>query len=433
MEGCKQPLSVRSNTATGSIYSVDGCRNWSTGGVPTADLRVAQHKDVVIIFDGDISTNPAVWMAAERLGAALAPWRPKSVRYALVPTGSSAGVDDLLGALQEAERADYLAVLIDDAKGKLGGHGGIAKPKAKRKKGDAAQATTEADSDRSTVVVSEDRWLVIQELSSALVSRWDRERLFNFGGVISQRKKASMKPLDSGSFPHVLAETCCCVTQVRDGEVRDSWPDNYTMKAVLNHAEPFAVLDRGVIQVPFIRPDGSVCQSVGYDQPTRTYLSAGVSGVVVPDEPTGAEVRSAVSLIVDELLEGFCFKEQADRANAIGFLLTPYIRGLVDLALMAVIDGKQAGSGKGKLANAVAIVTTGRAANLLPWNAEDAENRKVITSAFESGTELMVFDEAHTLAGPSLARALTAPTYTDRIPGDPERRMAKPGDLGGAG
>ncbi len=75
------------------------------------------------------------------------------------------------------------------------------------------------------------------------------------------------------------------------------------------------------------------------------------------------------------------------------------------------------GVGKNLLADCLATVVTGHDARPLPFPRDDVELGKVITSTFGTGSELFVFDEAHVLEGRSLARALTATTYEDRILG----------------
>jgi hypothetical protein len=73
--------------------------------------------------------------------------------------------------------------------------------------------------------------------------------------------------------------------------------------------------------------------------------------------------------------------------------------------------------GKNLLADCIALLITGRNADPLPFPGDEDEQRKVITSTFGTGAGLFVFDEAHTIAGKPLARALTATSYTDRILG----------------
>lgn len=184
----------------------------------------------------------------------------------------------------------------------------------------------------------------------------------------------------------------------------------------------FAALE-SVNRVPFVRPDGTICQTAGYDPASRTLLVADpdeLRTVQVPDDPTGEQVRSAVDLLLGGWLGDMPFATAADRANALALVLTPFVRGHMELTPLAVIDGSQPGVGKNLLADCLAIMLTGRRAEPLPYPRTDEETRKLITSAFATGAPMFVFDEAHQLGGPSLARALTAAIYTDRILGASE-------------
>jgi hypothetical protein len=52
-----------------------------------------------------------------------------------------------------------------------------------------------------------------------------------------------------------------------------------------------------------------------------------------------------------------------------------------------MIDGLQAGVGKGLLGECTTEVATGESLEPLPYNQDDQEQRKVITSAFRSGSD----------------------------------------------
>jgi hypothetical protein len=144
-----------------------------------------------------------------------------------------------------------------------------------------------------------------------------------------------------------------------------------------------------------------------------------VQAVEVPEHPGEEDVTSAVKLLTEEWLGDLfaSMPEPEDRANCLALMLTPLIRGLVPLAPMAVIDGLQPGVGKNLIADLLSILATGKSASPLPYSRDDDENRKLITSSFRQGTELLIFDEAHTIEGRHLARSITGETYSDRILG----------------
>lgn len=416
VEGSK-PALVASSYAPPeyAVYGVAGCFGWSHDGVPISDLEVADGRDVVVIFDADASTNPQVYLAGTRLAAALRAEGAKKATWARLPAGRKAGLDDVLAARSPERRAGFLARIIADAKPKVAD----SKPKASGKQRSLLDEPKAPPShgDRTAIVVNRDRLLVIGEIVDTMKARWDGTELFDHGGAISRLSKGSMHPVERGSALNLIQEAAFTVAEA-DGDYVPAWPDANTILAVLASAERFKPLDR-VTSAPFLRPDGTVCTTPGYDEATRTFLqpSDDVAGITVPDNPSDAEVAAAVELILGDWLGDMPFPDDSSRANALALFLTPIIRGLVQLVPLAVVDGLQMGVGKNLLADCLAILVTGRDAETKPYTPDDAEHRKVILSTFRAGNELFVFDEAHVIEGVNFARALTSVYYSDRILG----------------
>lgn len=279
---------------------------------------------------------------------------------------------------------------------------------------------------RQRVTVNGDRWRVMQSLLGQLVTRWDRLRLFNYGGVLCQREGVGMRPVTKELLDAIIAETCETGTMKvdrRKGEEAEpmfthALPEARVLGALLAMPEHFSPLEK-LSQIPFVRPDGTICTDSGYDATTKTFLELdpALQGLRVPEHPTAAQVRQAVQLLTDELLVDFPFDTTADRANALATLLTPFVRDLIPTSPLGVIDAKEAGSGKNLLGDIISILVTGKSAQPLPYTTDDVEQRKVITSAFRSGVSMLLFDEAHELEGASFARALTSHSYQDRVLG----------------
>jgi hypothetical protein len=411
VEGTKQSLAAASYVDSGSVYGIAGCRSWSTDGIPVEDLDVTEGRDVVLIFDADVTDNPDVYDAAERFTRALRAEGALSVRYVILPAGQKAGLDDILGSRPDGKRAPYLSRLIEQAVPKLG--------KRPARKG-AGPAKLPGTDERPMIAVNEDRLVVIDTITATLRRKWDGTELFSYGGLLAWREGVEMQPIARDRFNDLTAKAAVTVTVDTRGNVVPAWPDAPTQGAALSRAVEFTALE-GITRTPFVRPDGSVCQSAGYDPDTRTYLvmSEELSGMSVPDSPGVEDIRSAVKLLSVEWLGDLmdAMDSDSDRANALALVLTPLIRGLVPLAPLAVVNGLQMGVGKNLLADLLSILATGEVAQPLPYSRDDEENRKVITAAFRSGKSLLVFDEAHHIEGAALQRAITSGTYTDRILG----------------
>lgn len=413
IEGTKQCLAGASYAPPGvAVYGIAGCRMWQVDGTPIPDLGVADGREVVVILDADAAGNAEVYGAGMGLAEALAAEGATSVKFGRLPASGKAGLDDVLAGRSPERRASYLARIIDNAKPKPAD----TKPRAKKNGSDAP-----ADSERVTIVCNRDRFEVINDLTDAMISRWDGRELFNHGGVISWLKSRAMHPIDRGTARDLIQATAITVDEINDQQgirYNFTWPDSNSIAATMSRAEKFSPLDR-VSHAPFIRPDGTICAEPGYDEPTRTMLilDPTLEGIEVPEEPTRDQIRQANEMIITEWLGDFPFDTESDRANVLGLVVTPAIRGLVPRVPLAVVDGLQMGVGKNLLADVILTVYTGEPARPMNFVDEKDELRKQITSAFRTGAEFFVFDEAHTIEGTALAQALTATTWQDRILG----------------
>lgn len=418
VEGTKQCLAAATYAPPGvGVYGIAGCRSWQIDGQPIDDLMAADGREVVVILDADASDNPQVYDAGVKLAEALAMEGASKVSFGQLPSGGKAGLDDVLAKRPETRRASYLARVIDSAESKPA----KAKPKTTAKK-KGEQGPPEGEGDRTTIICNRDRRTVINDLTAALITRWDGRELFNHGGVISRLREAGdMKPVDRGSFHDLVQETAMTVNE-NDGAngvtYTFTWPDAGTMSATMSRADRFSPLER-ISHAPFVRSDGSVAAEPGYDKTTRTLLSPDpvFGGIKVPDAPTGEQIAAARQLIMTEWLGDFPVNSDADRANLLAAVVTPAVRGMIPKVPLLIVDGLQMGVGKNLLADSILTVYTGSPAQPMNWVSDPDELRKQITAAFRTGQEFFVFDEAHTVEGAPLAQALTANTWQDRILG----------------
>lgn len=416
VEGTKQGLSAATYAPEGiGVYTVAGCRAWQLDGQPIGDLQVTDGRDVVVLLDADAGTNPEVYSAGIALAEALKLESARSVQFARLPGGGKSGLDDILGGRAPDKRASYLARLIDGAKPKP-----ADKPPVKQKPKKGIDVADEA-AGRPVIVCNVDRRQLINELDETLKARWDGTELFCHGTALSRFQKGRMNPIDRDSFHDLLAETALTITRSEtDHGTVDTpvWPDSNSLGAAYKRGDTYTPLER-ISHSPFVRDDGSIVTEPGYDEQTRTMLipDPELAGIVIPEHPSRAEIDAARTLVMTTLLGDYAFAEDADRANALALFLTPAIRGLVSVVPLAVVDGVQMGTGKNKLADALHVIYTGRRSMPMNFVDEREELRKQITSAFRTGAELFVFDEAHTITGAPLAQALTASTWQDRILG----------------
>jgi hypothetical protein len=172
-----------------------------------------------------------------------------------------------------------------------------------------------------------------------------------------------------------------------------------------------------VVEIPVLRPDGSIVDRPGYDQNTGVYYwpDPWLKVPPIPESPSRDEIRQSVELILETIGE-FPYVDEASRANAIALLLTPLIRQAVKgVVPIGLIDAVNQGTGKSLLSDVIALIPTGRTASMTTMPGNEEEWRKRITSDLYGGTTLIFIDNiAGRLDSPTLASVLTAWTWKDR-------------------
>jgi len=177
-----------------------------------------------------------------------------------------------------------------------------------------------------------------------------------------------------------------------------------------------------------VRLDGTILDQPGYDPITRLIYvpSPGFVLPPLPTTPSHAEVQQAATWLQTELFPDFPFAldaygrptVSASKANAMALLLTPILRPAIPGPVpLGVIEAPQAGTGKTLLASAIVVATTGHQAAMQAAPREEAEWRKTLTAILREGAPFCVLDNVHALWSSTLAAALTAPTWTDRLLG----------------
>lgn len=201
----------------------------------------------------------------------------------------------------------------------------------------------------------------------------------------------------------------------------------------------FPVLER-VMNVPVFSSKGTLETKVGaYHPDAKIWLQASAECLDVSEKPTQEEVDDAVYNL-RELLRDFAFSDQiegvdelpvkidgepnwergkASRAHAMGMIIEPFARNLIDGACPCYhIDKPERGAGASLLIQATTHIATGRAATGQTYPHKDEELKKVITASLRNQLPYMIFDNiVAKVDSPDLAAAITQGAWTDRILG----------------
>jgi hypothetical protein len=253
--------------------------------------------------------------------------------------------------------------------------------------------------------------------------------IFTRGGSLVRVSKDAkgnpyIEPLSESALRGVITRSANFITVTRNakGEVSETQvsPPSGVVKDILSlSCWKFPSL-LAIIEVPVMRPDGSILAQPGYDAATSLYYhpSSDLMMPTIPDTPTESDLKAATALIKNVICD-FPFDSEASGANAIATMLTPIVRPMLDgLAPLAVFDKPQPGTGASLLADVIAFIATGQTAGMLGGQRKEEEWRKAITTILLCGRSVVVIDNVDGyLNSTSLATVLTARIWRDRILG----------------
>ena len=260
----------------------------------------------------------------------------------------------------------------------------------------------------------------------AALAAWNRRGItvFQRSGVLVRLKRedgiARIEILDADSLGLMLDRAADWIVNKGDYP-RAAEPPERVVRSMLKLAGYDFPTLRGVAHAPFFNAAGLLVNSPDYDSASRIFLDpVGLDALdPVPARPSADEVRIALGYLKDELLGNFPFATLADRANAIGLLLTPFLRAMIDGPVpLHVIDSPQVGTGKSLLASVAHIVATGRAAPTGVERFEQAEAHKAITALLLEAPPFILLDNVdRRIMSGAFAAVLTAEQWTDRVLG----------------
>ncbi len=262
-----------------------------------------------------------------------------------------------------------------------------------------------------------DAWRVVHATNK-------RPALFVRSGVLVRLGAAESGPRietveETAMFGH-LFRVANWVRVTQDAVLDAPPPRDVARDMLVNPADELPPLD-AIVATPVFDAEGRLVSTPGYHKQARLWLhqAPGLDLAAVPDRPTEEDVRAAREVVLDELLIDFPFAASSDRAHAVAALILPFVRRMVSgCTPIHLIEAPTPGSGKGLLADIVAIVALGRPCDPTTITRDEDEARKKITSILARAQPLILIDNIrHGLDSAQLAAALTAETWSDRILG----------------
>lgn len=271
----------------------------------------------------------------------------------------------------------------------------------------------------------QDLRIVTTQCWEAIIRANENPRFFRYTGIPSRLEMDDdgmlvPRELTTDRLRHELARVANWV-QGKDAEPAKP-PLDVVRDLLATPDPPLPILNR-ITDVPVYAPDGSLSTSEGYHAAGHTYLMPR-KGLVIPDvpeSPTPEDVQAAKNLILEMICQ-FPFVEEADRSHAVGLLILPFVRDLIDGPTPNhLVEAPLPGSGKGLLADVLLIPACGSHIPSISEARDDDEWRKRITAQLRSARTAVLLDNVtRPLNSGSLASALTATLWEDRILGKSE-------------
>lgn len=177
---------------------------------------------------------------------------------------------------------------------------------------------------------------------------------------------------------------------------------------------------RGMVRWPVLRPDGTLLTEPGHDQATGILYDPMTGLPDVPATPSADDIEAARRLIVSDMLGGFPWVADSDRAQYVAALLAPIMRPYQPGPTpLFAITASSPGSGKSYLAEGISSLYGGE---FMAPGMRTEELRKNITTLYKNASVggCVVIDnvkEGDKLDSPVLAALLTSETWSDRAIG----------------
>lgn len=178
----------------------------------------------------------------------------------------------------------------------------------------------------------------------------------------------------------------------------------------------------GIAYAPYLRADGSVCASHGYDPATGIFMVLhGLQVAPLPAAIARGDVRQAKEILAEPFAE-FPFVDEASRSVALSFMLSAMHRPILAAVPAHLFSSSAPGEGKGVLVDTCAIAVTGHTPAAMTLGEDGIEAEKRLAAALMEGDPVIKLDNLHhPLGGPLFASALTEPVSKLRILGKSER------------
>jgi putative DNA primase/helicase len=232
------------------------------------------------------------------------------------------------------------------------------------------------------------------------------------------------RPMTEDRLRHVLAQLVTWRKRAANGELVPAYPPSVLLKNLLATPDPALPVLAGIVTAPVFGSDGTLITTSGYHPATRLlYQPAQKFNLpTIAEQPTPQQIVAARSLLLDDLLGEFPFVGEAELAHALALLLLPFVRPMITGPTpLHMIEKPAPGTGATLMVDVISIITTGASASVMVEGRDEDEWRKRLTAKLREIPSILLIDNLRRqLDASSVAAALTAPYWEDRVLGKSE-------------
>jgi hypothetical protein len=201
------------------------------------------------------------------------------------------------------------------------------------------------------------------------------------------------------------------------------------VKHYLARADDALPVATGVAVLPIVLPDGRLLSGRGLDRDRGIVfrVPAELEAVLLQQvDCTPAAVAKAMRFLTHEWLCDLA-ADYSGRCVVVACALTVLERFLLRERPAFFVTAGQRGGGKTTIVNMISLAILGHLAAAAAWSTSEEERRKALFSYLREGVPLVAWDNlprGAAISCPSIEKALTAETYSDRILGGSETGTA---------
>src|SRR5712691_7724533 len=194
------------------------------------------------------------------------------------------------------------------------------------------------------------------------------------------------------------------------------------VKHYLTRSDAALPIATGIATLPLVLPNGTLLSGRGLDRDRGIVFRVPPELEAILPKPVGctpAAVAEAMRYLTHEWLCDLA-SDYAGRCIVIAYALTILERLLLAERPAFFVTAGQRGGGKTTTVNMVSLAVLGFRAAAAAWSPSEEERRKALFSYLREGVPNLVWDNlprGAAISCPSIEKALTAETYSDRILG----------------